>query len=70
MSIIEESTPKNVRMSHLSIIASNRVNGVAALHTKLLRENLFPEFDKHFSNKFINKTNGVTPRRWIYCANR
>lgn len=70
MSIIEESSPKKVRMANLSIIGSHKVNGVAALHTKLLKSNLFPDFNSYYPKKFINKTNGVTPRRWIYSANR
>lgn len=70
MSLIEESTPKMVRMANLCIVSSHTVNGVAALHSKLLVEQLFWHFNAFFPKKFQNKTNGVTPRRWIHCANR
>lgn len=69
MSIIEEGMPKKVRMAYLSIICSYAVNGVAALHSELIRTTLFKEFDALYPGKIRNKTNGVTPRRWIYCAN-
>jgi glycogen phosphorylase len=69
MSIIEESPVKQVRMAHLAVIGSHAVNGVAAIHTHLLRTEVFPYFDKHFPGKFQNKTNGVTPRRWINQCN-
>lgn len=70
MSLIEESDPKKVRMANLCIIGAHQVNGVAALHTSLLINNLFKNFHNYFPGKFLNKTNGVTPRRWIHCANR
>jgi starch phosphorylase len=70
MSLIEESSPKMIRMANLCIVSSHSVNGVAALHSKLLVENLFWHFNAFFPKKFQNKTNGVTPRRWIHCANR
>ncbi|CAG9318472.1 unnamed protein product [Blepharisma stoltei] len=69
MSMIEESKPKMVRMANLSIIGSHAVNGVAKLHTMLLTDKLFEKFNEYFPNKFQNKTNGVTPRRWIHCSN-
>mgnify|MGYP003306423502 FL=1 len=69
MSIIEESSPKMVRMSHLAVIGSHTVNGVAMIHTKLLKSVLFPDFLLMWPQKFINVTNGVTPRRWLLQAN-
>ena len=68
-SLIEENGDKMVRMSYLSVAASHSVNGVAALHTQLLRRNLFPDFDALFPGKFNNKTNGITPRRWLLQCN-
>lgn len=69
MSIIEEGDPKNIRMAHLAIVGSFSVNGVAALHSRLLREGIFKDFYELYPEKFNNKTNGVTPRRWIRKAN-
>ncbi len=58
-----------VRMGELSFIMSHKVNGVSALHTDLVRKNLFPELDKLHPGRIINQTNGVTPRRWLRMAN-
>ncbi len=69
MSLIEESHDKHVRMAYLAIIGSFSVNGVAALHSRLLCEGLFKDFYELWPHKFNNKTNGVTPRRWIASAN-
>ena len=69
MSIIEEGPVKRVRMAHLAIIGSHSVNGVAELHTKLLKENIFPNYDEFYPGKFNSKTNGITPRRWLLQAN-
>lgn len=69
MSIIEESTPKMVRMAHLAMVGSHVVNGVAEIHTRLVKSRLFPEFDQMFPGRIKNVTNGVTPRRWILQAN-
>lgn len=69
MSIIEEGDDKKVRMAFLSIICSHTVNGVAALHSDLLRKTIFKDFDEMFPGKIQNKTNGVTPRRWIHACN-
>ncbi len=69
VSIIEESNPKMVRMANLAIIGSHSTNGVAALHSKLLVENMFPEFAAIYPDRFNNKTNGITQRRWLLDAN-
>uniref|UniRef100_A0A060T314 Alpha-1,4 glucan phosphorylase n=1 Tax=Blastobotrys adeninivorans TaxID=409370 RepID=A0A060T314_BLAAD len=70
VSIIEESQPKQVRMAYLAIIGSHKVNGVAELHSELIRTTIFKDFVRIYgSDKFINVTNGITPRRWLYQAN-
>lgn len=69
LSLIEESYPQHVRMAYLSVVASFSVNGVAKLHTDLLKTKLLPGFNELYPNKFNNKTNGVTPRRWIKSIN-
>ncbi len=70
LSIIEESIPKKIKMANLSIICSHSVNGVAEIHSELIKNSLFKEFNEIFPNKFKNVTNGVTPRRWIHCSFR
>lgn len=69
MSIIEEGPVPHVRMAYLAIIGSFSVNGVAALHTELLEKGLFNDFYQLWPHKFNNKTNGVTPRRWLAGCN-
>ena len=69
MSIIEEGAVKKVRMAHLAIVGSHAVNGVAALHTTILKERLFRDFDRLYPGKFLNVTNGITQRRWLLQAN-
>lgn len=69
LSIIEESNPQMVRMAYLSVVASGKVNGVAALHTELLKRHLFSDFHKLYPDKIINMTNGITPRRWLLACN-
>ena len=68
LSIIEESWPKKIRMANLCIICSTKVNGVAEIHSGLLKTALFKDFYEYWPHKFTNVTNGVTPRRWVHCA--
>jgi starch phosphorylase len=69
MSIIEEGHEPMVRMAYLALVGSFSVNGVAELHTQLLKDGLFHDFFELWPNKFNNKTNGVTPRRWLAGCN-
>ncbi len=69
MSLIEEGHEQHVRMAYLAIVGSYSVNGVAALHSKLLQQGLFRDFYDLWPHKFNNKTNGVTPRRWLASCN-
>ncbi len=70
MSLIEEGSEKKIRMAHLAIVGSFSVNGVAEIHTQLLEHNLIPDFYEMWPERFNNKTNGVTPRRWLFNSNR
>ncbi|NOR26153.1 MAG: glycogen/starch/alpha-glucan family phosphorylase [Desulforhopalus sp.] len=69
MSIIDERGVRRIRMANLAIIGSHSVNGVAALHTKLLKERLFREFHEMYPGRLNAKTNGITPRRWLLKCN-
>mgnify|MGYP001331593840 CR=1 FL=1 len=69
LSIIDEEGGKAIRMAHLATIGAHHVNGVAALHSDLIKRQLMPEFSKLWPEKFTNITNGVTPRRWVGLAN-
>lgn len=70
VSIIEESQPKMVRMAYLAIVGSHKVNGVAELHSDLIKTTIFKDFVQIYGpDKFTNVTNGITPRRWLHQAN-
>ncbi len=69
VSIIDESHGRRVRMAHLAVVGSHTVNGVAALHSELLKQHLFADFDRIYPGKLTNVTNGITPRRWLNQAN-
>jgi len=69
VSIIDEDHGRRVRMAHLAVVGSHTVNGVAALHSQLLKETLFADFDRIYPGKLTNVTNGITPRRWLNQAN-
>ncbi|AMO80393.1 glycogen phosphorylase [Obesumbacterium proteus] len=70
VSIIDETNGRRVRMAWLAVIASHKVNGVSELHSELMVQSLFADFAHLFPNRFCNKTNGVTPRRWLALANQ
>lgn len=69
MSLVEEGGEKQIRMAHLACVGSHSVNGVAALHTQLIKQELMRDFYELFPEKFQNKTNGITPRRWLLISN-
>jgi len=75
LSLFQEEPFKAIRMGNLGVLGSNKVNGVAAIHTEIIKKETFADFYQWFNsigetNKFVNMTNGVTPRRWIHLANR
>jgi starch phosphorylase len=69
MSLIDEDGDRSIRMAHLAIVGSSSVNGVAELHTRLLKERVLRDFAELWPQKFTNKTNGITQRRWLLKAN-
>ena len=69
MSLIDDAQDKRIRMAHLAIVGSHKVNGVAAIHTRLMKETIFADFHRLWPEKIVNVTNGVTPRRWLNQAN-
>ena len=69
VSLIDEGEPRRVRMAFLSVLASHKVNGVSKLHSDLIVHTIFADFAKLFPERFCNKTNGITPRRWLGQAN-
>ena len=69
VSLIEEGAVRQVRMANLAIVGSHSTNGVAALHSELLKQRVVPDFAAMFPGRFNNKTNGVTPRRWLLLSN-
>lgn len=69
VSIYQEYPEKRIRMANLAVIGSHKVNGVAALHTELIKTTIFKSFYKIFPDKFVNVTNGITPRRWLIQSN-
>lgn len=69
VSVVEESLPKKIRMANLAIIGSKTVNGVSKIHTDIIKEKVFKDFYKILPEKFQNKTNGITFRRWLFSSN-
>jgi len=69
ISLVDEHAPRSVRMAHLAILGSHKVNGVSRMHTELMRTTLFKDFDKLFPDRIINLTNGISQRVWLNEAN-
>jgi len=69
ISLIEENHARRIRMGHLAFLGSHRVNGVSALHTRLMRQTVFRNLHSIYPDRIVNKTNGITLRRWLYQAN-
>ena len=70
VSIIGEEGDRRVRMAHLAMVGSHKVNGVAAIHTELMKQTIFADFHMLYPDRIVNMTNGITPRRWLNQANR
>ncbi|XP_065661767.1 glycogen phosphorylase isoform X2 [Hydra vulgaris] len=69
MSLVEEDHSRKINMAHLAIVGSHVINGVAAMHSEILKKNIFKDFYEMYPEKFQNKTNGITPRRWLLLCN-
>lgn len=69
LSLIDESGERRVRMAYLAVVASHKINGVSKLHSDLMKQSIFADFARVFPERFNNKTNGITPRRWLAQAN-
>ena len=69
LSLVDEQGERRVRMAYLAVVASHKVNGVSKLHSELMKQSIFADFAKVFPERFTNKTNGITPRRWLAQAN-
>ena len=69
LSLVDESGERRVRMAYVAVLASHSINGVSALHSELMKQSIFADFARLFPERFNNKTNGVTPRRWLAQAN-
>ena len=69
LSIVEETPEKRINMANLSIVGSHTINGVAAIHSNIIKDTIFKDFYEMYPDKFQNKTNGVTPRRWLVLCN-
>ncbi|MDM0115522.1 glycogen/starch/alpha-glucan phosphorylase [Variovorax sp. J22R133] len=69
LSLIDESGERRVRMAYVAVLASHSINGVSGLHSELMKQSIFSDFAKLYPDRFNNKTNGVTPRRWLAQAN-
>ncbi|HGG06264.1 MAG TPA: glycogen/starch/alpha-glucan phosphorylase [Aliiroseovarius sp.] len=69
MSLVSEEGERRIRMAHLAVAGSHKVNGVAKLHTELMKSTIFRDFCDLYPDKMVNMTNGITPRRWMYLAN-
>ncbi|MES2531052.1 MAG: glycogen/starch/alpha-glucan phosphorylase, partial [Pseudomonadota bacterium] len=69
LSLVDESGERRVRMAYVAVLASHSINGVSGLHSELMKQSIFADFNRIFPERFNNKTNGVTPRRWLAQAN-
>ncbi|KAK8759827.1 hypothetical protein V5799_028906, partial [Amblyomma americanum] len=69
MSMVEEEGEKRINMAHLAIVCSHKINGVARIHSEILKKDLFRDFYEMYPERFLNKTNGITPRRWLLLCN-